>query len=129
MKNETDRANKISKNIDNNSAVIAPPNIIYNTPLHFAIHSVNISKDTPDGKNEFRGVGQVVFQKGNTKKETEKRKFTIEAANKFTFNKNVLNNIETFQDPSPPNDIFDFDGQILYDKMTLYETYSRHGLV
>ena len=58
-----------------------------------------------------------------------KRKFTIEATNKSTFNKNVLNNIETFQDHSPPNDIFDFDGQILYDKITLYKTYGRHGLV
>ena len=55
---------------------------------------------------EFHGVEQVVFQKSNGKKETDKTKFTIEAANKFTFNKNVLNNIETFQEPSPQNDIF-----------------------
>ena len=66
-----------------------------------------------------------MFQKSNAKKETDKSKFTIEAANKITFNKNVLNNIETFQEPSPPNDIFDFDGQILCDEMTLYKTYDK----
>ena len=73
LKTETGRANKTSKYIDNNNAVIAPPNIIYNTPLHFAIDYVNFSKDTPDGKNEFHGVGQVVFQKWNTKKETDEK--------------------------------------------------------
>ena len=65
---------------------------IYNTPLHFAIDNVDFSNDTPDGKNEFHGVGQVVFWKSNTKKETEKSKFTIDTANKTTFNRNILNN-------------------------------------
>ena len=52
------------------------------------------------------------------RKKQDKSTFTIEVVNKITFNKNVLNNIEAFQKPSPPNDIFDFDGQILHDKMT-----------
>ena len=91
---ETGIANKISKNIDNNNGVFVLPKIIYNAPLHFAIDNVNFSNDTPDGKNEFHGVGQVVFQKLNGKKETEKSKFTIEARNKITFNKNVLNNTD-----------------------------------
>ena len=102
--------------------VFVSPNINYNTPLHFAIDNVDFSNNTPDGKNEFHGVGQVVFQKSNAKKKTEKTKLTIEVANKIIFNKFVLNNIETFQEPSPPND---FDGQILYDKMTLYKTYGK----
>ena len=53
---------------------------------------------------EFHRVGQVVFQKSNAKKETGKSKLTIEAANKISFNKNISNNIETFQELSPPND-------------------------
>ena len=110
--------NEISKNIDNINGFFVPPNIIYNTPLHFAIDHVDFSNDTPDGKNEFHGVGQVVIQKSNAKNETDKSKFTIEAANKITFNKSVLNNTETFQEPSPANDIFEFYGQILYDQMT-----------
>ena len=92
LKVETGIANEISKNIDNNNGVFVPPNIIYNTPLHFAIDNVDFSNDTPDGKNEFHGVGQVVFWKSNTKKETEKSKFTIDTANKTTFNRNILNN-------------------------------------
>ena len=59
------------------------------------------------------------------RKKQDKSKFTIEVMNKITFNKNVLNNIEAFQEPSPPNDIFDFDGQILHDKMTLYKTHDK----
>ena len=61
----------------------------------------------------------------NAKNETHKNKFTIEAANKITFSKNVLNNIEIFQEPSLPNDIFNFDGLILYDKMKLYKTFDK----
>ena len=125
LKIETGIANKFSKNIDNNIGVFVPPDIIYNAPLHFAIDNVDFSNDTPDGKNKFHGVGQVVFQKSNGKKETEKSKFTTEARNEIRFNKNILNNIETFQEPSPPNDIFDFDGQILYDKMTMHKTYDK----
>ena len=63
-----------------------------------------------------------MLQKSSAKKETDKSKFTIEVSNKITYNKNVLNDIETFQEPSPPNDIFDFDGQIVNDKVTLYKT-------
>ena len=63
-------------------------------------------------KNEFHGVGQTVFHKSNAKKETDKRKFTIEAANKIAFTKNILNNIETCQETAPLNDIFDFHNQI-----------------
>ena len=66
-----------------------------------------------------------MFQKSNAKKETDKSKFTIEATSKITFNKNVVNNIQTFQEPSTPNIIFIFDGQILYDKMTLDKTYDK----
>ena len=66
-----------------------------------------------------------MFQKSNAKKETDKSKFTIEATSKITFNENVVNNIQTFQEPSTPNIIFIFDGQILYDKMTLDKTYDK----
>ena len=76
-------------------------------------------------KINLHGVGQVMFQKSNAKKERDKSKFTIEATNKIKFNKNVLSNIETFQEPSPPNHIFDFDSQILCNKMTSYKTYDK----
>lgn len=69
-----------------------------------------------------------LFQKLNAKKERDTRKFAIEATNKITFNKNVLDNLETFEELSPPNDIFDFDGQILYDKLTLHKTYDYTNL-
>ena len=121
MKIQAVIVNKISKNTDNINGFFVPPDIIYNTPQHFAIDHVDFSNDTPDGKNEFHGVGQVVFQKSNAKNETDKSKFTIDAANKITFNKSVLNNTETFQEPSSANDIFDFYGQIVYDQMTLYK--------
>ena len=92
MKPNTSIANEIYKNTDNNNGVFVLPNIIYNTPLTFPIST------------EFHRAGQVVFQKSNAKKETNKSELTIEAAKKITFNKNVLNNIETFREPSPPND-------------------------
>ena len=122
LKIEASTANEISTNTDNNNGVFVPINIIYNTPLHFPIDNVDFFNDTPARKNEFHGVGQIMLQKSSAKKETDKSKFTIEASNKITYNKNVLNNIETFQEPSPPNDIFDFDGQIVHDKVTLYKT-------
>ena len=130
LKIETGIAKEIEKN---NNGVFVPPNIIYNTPiLHFAIDNVYFSNDTPGGKNEFHGVGQVVFQRSNAKKETEKSKFTIEASNKIAFNKNVLNNIVTFQEPFPPSDIFDFNGKILFEKMTLIkyrQSMKKYGLL
>ena len=48
--------------------------------LHFTIDNVDFSNNTPNGKNEFLGVGQVVFLKSNANKETDRSKFTIEVA-------------------------------------------------
>ena len=47
------------------------------------------------------------------------------AANKIKFNKNLLINIKTSQEPSQPDDIPHFDSQMLYDKMKLYKTYHK----
>ena len=104
MKTETGIANEISKNLDNNNGVFLPPNIIYNRPLNFAIDNVDFITKPQLLKSKFHSVGQVVFQISNAKKETNKSKLTIDAANKITFNKNVLNNIKTFQEPSTPTD-------------------------
>ena len=50
LKIETSIANTFLKNINNNGA-FAPPTIIYNIPLHFAIDNADFSNDATDEKN------------------------------------------------------------------------------
>ena len=60
---ETDIANAVAVSAENNGGIYVPPNIISSVPIHFAIDNTDFSNDTPDGKNEFHGTGQIVFQK------------------------------------------------------------------
>ena len=70
-----------------------------------------------------------MIQKPNTRKERNTSELTTEAANKITFNKNVLNNIETFQEPSPPNDTLILMAKFCMIKSNYIKHKAKHGQV
>ena len=63
MKIENDFANEVKEKMTNNNNIYLPPTLNQNTPLHFGIDNIDFKNDTPDGKAEFHGTTQVVFQK------------------------------------------------------------------
>ena len=48
--------------IRSNSGVYVPPVISPNKPLFFAIDNIDLTIDTPDGKDQLHGTTQVIFQ-------------------------------------------------------------------
>ena len=46
---------------DNNGTYIAPI-IRKGSPVYFAVENIDFRNDTSDGKNEFHGIGEVVYQ-------------------------------------------------------------------
>ena len=45
-----------------NNGTYIPPTIRKGSPVYFAVDNIDFRNDTPDGKNEFHGIGQVVYQ-------------------------------------------------------------------
>ena len=122
---ETEMANEITRNIAQNNGVYLPPNIVKGEPIHFAIDNIDFKNDTPDGKNEFHGTGQVVFQKSSEK---ERHHLTIKQSRNgsLTFQKDVLVPMLTCFQPNPPNEQFpSFDGIISCDDLELYKIWDN----
>ena len=114
---ETDIANFVADNIEKNNGIDVPQNILEGIPIHFAIDNSDFSNDTPDGKREFHGTGQVVFQK---KKEMEKGHLKIEPSKSgnLKFKKDVFLPMKSCYKPNPPNESFpDFTGIIPCDEL------------
>ena len=63
MKIENGLGNAIIEKKKSNDGVYIPERIIRNSCLHFAIDNIDFRNDTADGKNEFHGTTQVLFQK------------------------------------------------------------------
>lgn len=53
---------KIKEKIDDNDGVYTLTSISPNKPLFFAIDNIDLTIDTPDGKDQLHGTTQVVFQ-------------------------------------------------------------------
>ena len=83
---ETSMASAIADNMDKNEGVFLPSNICKGSPIQFAIDNKDFANDTLDGKREFHGTGQVVFQKNNKGQVIIK----IERSNKKTFKSNIF---------------------------------------
>ena len=57
-------SNGVVKKMENCNCVYVSPDIQDGSRLHFTINNMHFHNDTSDGKNEFQGTSQVVFQKG-----------------------------------------------------------------
>ena len=117
---ETGIANSVADNIEKNNGIYFPQNILEGIPIHFAIDNTDFSNDTPDGKQEFHGTGQVVFQK---KKEMEREHLKIERSKNgsLKFKKDVFLPMKSCYKPNPPNEnVPDFTGIIPCDELEIY---------
>ena len=122
---ETDIANSVDDNTEKNNEIYVPPNIFEGIPIHFAIGNTDFSNDTPDGKHEFHGTGQVVFQK---RQEMEREHLKIERSKSgsLKFKKDVFLPMKTCYKPNPPNESFpDFTGIIPCDDLEIYGVYDQ----
>jgi len=60
---ETDIANAVVKRMSETNGVYVPHLIQEGEPVYFAIDNCDFKNDTADGKNEFHGTAQIVFQR------------------------------------------------------------------
>ena len=70
---------------DNNGTYI-PPTIRKSSPVYFAIDNIDFRNDTPDGKNEFHGIGQVVYQQSIDEHHQSALKISREHTKSFKHN-------------------------------------------
>ena len=55
--------NQIVHEMEQRGGVFIPPNISKEFPVCFVIDNIVFCNNTPDGKSEFHGTSQVIFQK------------------------------------------------------------------
>ena len=125
MKIENEVGNAVMKQISENDGVFLPPTIDLGRPLHFAIDNTDFHNDTPDGKTEFHGTGQIIFQKRGDKSE-EHLKIERNINANFKFQHNPFKHLEICYKPTPPVDNFpDFCGIIPTSELDLYQSIDR----
>ena len=63
LKIETNIAEAIvKKKMEDSDGVYVPPSIQKEYPIYFGVDNCDFQKDTPDGKHEFHGTVQIVYQ-------------------------------------------------------------------
>lgn len=126
MKIETEMANATTNMMSQKNGVYVPPSLTKGHRLHFAIDNTDFHNDTPDGKSEFHGTGQVVFQKSSNLSITRP---TIErtSTSSIRFGKDPFANIMVnCEKPKPPNESFPlFTGIISCEDLHLYRYLDR----
>jgi len=101
IKIENGLGNAIIEKKKSNDGVYIPESIIRNSCLHFAIDNIDFRNDTADGKNEFHGTTQVVFQK---KQELEVADIQITPTNCLKY---ASDPIHACMKPKQPNDNYE----------------------
>ena len=114
--------NAVLKEKEAHNGVYIPPNIVVGKPLHFAIDNTDFRNDTPDGKSEFHGTGQVVLQKVDKSKNT--KTLEIERSYKSSMrisSEDIVTTKRLITNPVPPNESFPtFTGIIKCDELELF---------
>jgi len=70
---ETDIANAVVKRMSETNGVYVPHLIQEGEPVYFAIDNCDFKNDTADGKNEFHGTAQIVYQRAGADSTTGKK--------------------------------------------------------
>ena len=125
MKIETEIANATTKIIEENNGVFIPPTVESGTRMHFAIDNTDFHNDTPNGKLEFHGTGQILFQKQN--EHQNETTLTIERSSRSTiiFKHNLFVKTMLCHKPTPQSESFPSFSEIVPSTSTI----SGHRLV
>ena len=62
---EADIANAVIQRALENNGVYVPPSIQAGLPAYFVVDNCNFKTDTANGKNEFHGTAQIVYQQSS----------------------------------------------------------------
>ena len=60
--------------MEDSDGVYVPPSIQKEYPIYFGVDNCDFQKDTPDGKHEFHGTVQIVYQNSNNPLESKSLK-------------------------------------------------------
>ena len=127
MKIETEIASSVTDIINKSNGVYVPHTTLSDKAIHFAINKTDCHNDMPDGKGEFHGTGQILFQKVDSKAKTLE-KFKITRSNKTTRKCQYNPFIYSIpcDTPSPPAEFFpDFNGTYECDQLQLYKNMDQ----
>ena len=128
LKIETEIANAVTKTIQQNNGVYVPPTIKKGMRVHFAIDNTDFRNDTPDGRLEFHGTGQVIFQKQNDVTSN----LTIErsSSGSMKYHQKPFNQVFHCNKPSPPMESFpSFSGVTPIKDLDLYRKSDQHWAI
>ena len=87
--------------MEENNGVYVPPQIMPGSPVYFAVDNCDFRNDTPDGKNEFHGTAQIVYQQSSNVSAPSKLK--VERNQKRALSKDTFPPAATCSKPIPPN--------------------------
>ena len=123
MKIETEIANAATKIIRDNDGVFIPPTVTKGTRIHFAIDNTDFHNDTPDGKLEFHGTGQILFQKRSNQEKDTKLKIERSSSSTIMFKQNPFEHAMQCSKPTPPRESFPFfTGKAPSNEIQLYQS-------
>ena len=86
--------------MEDSDGVYVPPSVQKGCPTYFAVGNCDFQNDTPDGKDEFRGTVQIVYQ--NSINPLESKSLKIEHNKNRTVDLNPFPARKIIPKPLPP---------------------------
>ena len=100
LKIETNIAEAIVKKMEDSDGVYVPTSIQKECPIYFVVDNCDFQNDTPDGKHEFHGTVQIVYQ--NSTNPLESKSLKIERNQNKAVDLNPFSAKEIIPKPLPP---------------------------
>ena len=113
---ETQIANAVAEKAEQNHGVYVRPNIESGVSIHFAIDNTDFVNNTPDGKHEFHGIGQTIFQKSVPNIQQNHLNIDHSHKTKLKFEYNTFSHLQICHKPTPPNELFPNFSEIIQCK-------------
>ena len=101
---EADIANAVIQRALENNGVYVPPSIQAGLPAYFVVDNCNFKTDTANGKNEFHGTAQIVYQQSSANVVSEK--LQIDHNQNRSLNYDPFPASQVCPKPKPKNEIY-----------------------
>ena len=101
---ETDIANSVVQRTLKYNGVYVPQTIQAGLPVYFAVDNCDIKNDTADGKNEFHGTAQIVYQQSSAN--VVSKKLQIDHNQNRSLNYDPFPASQVCPKPKPKNEIY-----------------------